>query len=234
MTKAEITLNSVTKEVEKLQIRIEKKEAQIQKNLTKCEKLGVLDWTQEEWDSKRRILMKEAQEAGLMFMQFKDGFLTEKQNEALWDRFVSYPSDMEDLQHRMKCATKRLSKAELAFYGVQEELAEQEAVNQKEQSWLKAIKMLTPEEMEKNRQEAERKYQEWLKEFKAECLKDGVIIDEAYNNYISGTTKSGKHFAMYINNGWTDRSWHCYTLYIDGRTIFTSGLFSTGYQVIKR
>ena len=75
---------------------------------------------------------------------------------------------------------------------------------------------------------SEKEYEAWLKQFKAECLLDGITIEYATNTLIAGKTKSGKQFTMYLNNGCTYRSGHCYTLTIESDTIFTSGLFSTG------
>jgi hypothetical protein len=83
------------------------------------------------------------------------------------------------------------------------------------------------------RQKAEEEYQKWLAWFKDECLKDGVVIDEASNNYVIGITPSGQKFSFWINNGYTERSWHCYSLTIGGRTIFTSGEFWRCYNTVK-
>ena len=63
-----------------------------------------------------------------------------------------------------------------------------------------------------------------------EWLKDGIKLDGRY----FGDTPSGKRFVIYRNNyGMTMRSLHCFTLRIDGETIFTSGLFWRCYSVVK-
>ena len=49
----------------------------------------------------------------------------------------------------------------------------------------------------------------------------------------NGFTPSGKRFTIYGNSGVTIRSRHCYTLYIDGKVIFTSGEFWRCYLNIK-
>lgn len=104
-----------------------------------------------------------------------------------------------------------------------EQQAEADRINQMEDTWWK----MTAEE-----RKAE--YEAWLKEFKAGCLKDGIKIDTVNGWMIGGTTAQGKNFTMINNNGFTERSRHCYTLNINGETIFTSGDFSTGYTYIKK
>ncbi|MCQ2270997.1 MAG: hypothetical protein MJZ52_07215 [Bacteroidales bacterium] len=53
-------------------------------------------------------------------------------------------------------------------------------------------------------------------------------------NFVNGTTPNGKRFVVYINNGWTDRSRYCYTLRINGTTLFTSGTFQTAYAMVVK
>ena len=60
--------------------------------------------------------------------------------------------------------------------------------------------------------------------------KDGITLEERYY----GTTPNGKRFYIERNNGVTFRSMHCFTLTIDGETIFTSGEFWRAYSEIKR
>lgn len=98
------------------------------------------------------------------------------------------------------------------------------------------LKEWTGEDERKFRSEfvkAEKEFEEWLKRFKAECLKDGIIIEEYHNAYMYGTTRNGKPFYLEINNGWTTRSLHCYTLKIDGKTMFTSGTFIRAYNYLR-
>ena len=62
-----------------------------------------------------------------------------------------------------------------------------------------------------------------------EWAKDGITLKGRYY----GTTPQGKKFWIEGNNGFTRRSLHCFTLTIDGETIFTSGEFWRAYGVIK-
>ena len=146
--------------------------------------------------------------------------MTDKQWSAWFDRTVT-ESDMKDYQERLEHAFKRLERAEREFENVAERIAEDEAIANKENNWLELIS------------KREEEYQKWLAQFKAECLEDGIVIEEASSNWITGTTPNGKRFSMYINNGWTERSFHSYTLRINGATYFTSGLFATGYRYLK-
>ena len=72
-----------------------------------------------------------------------------------------------------------------------------------------------------NKLEFEEEQKEWAK--------DGIKLENRYY----GETPSGKRFSIYGNSGFTKRSLHCFTLYIDGETIFTSGEFWRCYLVIK-
>lgn len=150
----------------------------------------------------------------------RDIDMTDKQWSAWFDRAVT-ESDMKDYQERLEHAFKRLEKAEGEFEKVAERIAEDEAIANKENNWLELIA------------KREEEYQKWLAQFKAECLEDGIVIDEASSNWITGITPKGKRFSMYINSGWTERSFHSYTLRINGTTYFTSGLFATGYKYLK-
>ena len=63
-----------------------------------------------------------------------------------------------------------------------------------------------------------------------EWAKDGIILEGCYY----GKTPGGLYWEIDKNNGWTERSLHCYTLTIGGRTIFTSGEFWRAYMEIKK
>ena len=145
--------------------------------------------------------------------------MTDKQWGAWFDRCVA-EGNVQDTQKRLDNAFGRLEKANIQLEKVQERIEEDEMISSKELSWLEA------------RQMKEEEYYKWLAEFKADCLKDGIIIENAYADYITGTTRGGKRFSMYINGGWTERSFHSYTLRVDGSVYFTSGLFSTGYKYL--
>ncbi len=222
MTMTEKQMLSIQKEIDKINTQIQKKQAMIEKNLAKCEKLGCNDWTEDEWLEKRKTLSDKETAKGSFLLEF-DKTLTQKQDSALWDR-SNYQDDMKELKSKLENAEKRMAKATDKLYEVNLKVEEEQAIEQKEQSFISMW----------NNQDNKETYEEWLKRFKAECLLDGVVIDEAQNNWITGKTKAGKQFLMQINNGLTDRSWHCYTLWIDGEAIFTSGKFSTGYALIKK
>ena len=90
------------------------------------------------------------------------------------------------------------------------------------------------QEQELNKQIADAKSMEekWQLEFEAEqkeWAKDGITLERRY----SGITPQGKRFYIDSNCGWTMRSRHCFTLYIDGNVIFTSGYFWRAYIEIK-
>lgn len=150
----------------------------------------------------------------------RDVDMTDKQWMAWFDRAVT-ESDKKDYEERLERAFVRLEKANESLEKVQERIQEDEAIANKEANWLELIA------------KKEEEYQKWLAQFKAECLEDGIVIDEASSNWITGNTPNGKRFSMYINSGWTERSFHSYTLKINGVTYFTSGLFATGYKYLK-
>ncbi len=115
--------------------------------------------------------------------------------------------DIEDTKRQIECAEKRLAKAEdevNAYYAEVEKIAD----------------LKEKEELFKKRFEEEQK--EWAK--------DGITLEARYY----GKTPSGKGFWIEGNRGFTDRSWHCFTLYIDGVCIFTSGEFWRCYATIKK
>lgn len=128
-----------------------------------------------------------------------------KKNGAYFD-YRSAKSDVEDIKKHIENAEQRLVKRFEAY--------EQE------------------KELEKQIADAKSIEEKWKLEFEAEqkeWAKDGIILKDRY----SGTTPQGRHFSIYGNCGWTIRSRHCFTLYIDGETIFTSGYFWRAYIEIK-
>lgn len=172
-TMIEKKMNSIIKEIEKLNKSLERNQNLLQKKISKCEKLNC-NWTMDEW------------------FEHRDVDATPKQKEA-WFEKSCQESEVEDLERRLQNAETRLSKVTGKF-----------------------------------------EYEAWVKQFTEECAKDGILIDEnPSSNFITGKTPSGKKFMVDINNGMTERSWHCYTLTINGETVFTSGTFATCYQVIK-
>lgn len=148
-----------------------------------------------------------------------DNTMSDKQWSAWFEMRVAN-GNIKDTESRLENAFARLERAEEEFKKVEEKTKIDEEIENKELSWLEA------------REKKEDEFYKWLSQFKAECLLDGIIINEAEYSFISGNTKSGKRFAMYINSGYSTRSRHCYTLRIEGNTYFTSGEFSTGYKYL--
>ena len=64
--------------------------------------------------------------------------------------------------------------------------------------------------------------------------KDGITIEAMGGSYIHGRTPQNKFFSIEGNNGVTERSLHCFRLWVDGKVIFTSGEFYRAYHEIKR
>ena len=156
------------------------------------------------------------------FFAHRDVDMTDAQYGAYFEKSVA-EGNVEDTQERLENAKARLEKVSPKVETESLQRQENERVMNLETSWLR-----------KSREELEEEYQRWLKWFKAECLKDGITIERADNVFISGETAGGERFVMDINSGLTERSRHCYTLRINGQTIFTSGDFSTAYARIRR
>ena len=154
-----------------------------------------------------------------MFEKRNNNEMSQEQWSAYFDKSLA-EGNVEDTEHRLANAAKRFEKAVAEYEKVAEKEAVDEAINAKELAWLE------------NRQKREEEYYKWLEQFKKECAKDGILIDEATNAYIYGHTASGKKFSMYINDGYTVRSLTSYTLRVNGTVLFTSGLFSTGYKYL--
>ena len=209
MTMTEKKMISIQKEIEKLTKSLNRYQNILDKKVAKCEKLGC-NWNGDEWFQNRDTC-------------------TPDQSVAHFEMTVAQ-SNVDDTNRRLENANKRLEKITGKF----EVESKKSAEDQKELDRAKEIESSWLSSHKKSAEELEVEYQAWLKKFKAECLKDGVVIENATNNFINGYTKSGKKFVMYINNGMTERSWHCYTLNIDGQTVFTSGDFSTGYAIVKK
>ena len=128
-----------------------------------------------------------------------------KKNGAYYD-LIGAEREVEEVSEEIRNAEARLDKAE--------ELLER---HKKEVEAIEGYK--NAEALRAQEFEAERK--EWKK--------DGIALERRYAGY----TPSGKRFEIYGNSGYTRRSLHCFTLYIDGNTVFTSGEFWRAYAVIK-
>ena len=121
--------------------------------------------------------------------------------------FTSAKYDIKDLKERIEKTEKRFETAEA-----------------KMEDKRRAIQII--EDQKKKEELMKLEFEEEQKEW----AKDGITLEERY----SGKTPTGKRFFIYQNRGCTERSWHCFTLDIDGQTIFTSGEFWRAYAEIKR
>lgn len=210
-TMIEKQINKAQKDIEKYTKAVARHTALLEKKTAKCIKLNS-NWTNEQW-----VTHREAND------------YTDDQYLAWFEKGLT-EDNLEEAKRHLAQAEKHLNKLTGKAEAKAEQQAEADRISGMENNWWKAMK----EEMEKTPEQRKAEYEAWLKEFKAECLKDGIIIDKADGNWISGTTANKKHFMMYANSGYTERSLHCYTLRIDGETIFTSGDFSTAYTYIKK
>lgn len=128
-----------------------------------------------------------------------------KKNGA-WFDWVRAEDELNDVNERIERATMRLDKAQKAIDEYHEELQKIEDAQEREK-----LRKLEFEEEKK----------EWAK--------DGITLNGRYY----GVTPKGKSFSIWRNNGITERSLHCFSLQIDGETIFTSGEFWRCYLNIK-
>ena len=197
---------SIQKEIDKYTTQITRRKALLEKKTQKClDKFGCA-WTDEE------------------FSQIRDT-CTQEQYAAWFDLSLARDS--------LKEAEDHLANAEARFRKLIPQL-EEAAAKEEDDARIDEIKTSLEKNLSlKDYVKAEQEYQKWLKWFKAECLKDGIIIEYYTYNMIRGSLKNGKTFDLYINEGYTERSEHCYTLYINREVIFTSGLFETAYKLLR-
>ena len=122
--------------------------------------------------------------------------------------FTSAQYDVKDLKERIEKTEKRFEKAQ-----------------EKMEDRRKAIQII--EDQKKKEELMKLEFEEEQKEW----AKDGITLEERY----SGITPKGNRFLIFGNSGFTTRSWHCFTLYINGNVIFTSGEFWKAYaEIMKR
>lgn len=204
MTMNEKKLASTEKELNKLYKSLERYIDLYEKKQQKCIKLNC-NWTDEEW------------------CQHRDANdMTDKQYEAYFDMDLQQMY-IEDTKNRINKLEQTLKK--------QEQRVKEES--EKNEIFMAEYNRLTDAEIKLNQEMVKAEYEAWLKEFKSACLKDGVIVEEAYSSMVFGTTPSGKRFSIIPNNGWTERSRHCYSVRVESNTIFTSGEFWRAYSVVK-
>ena len=138
------------------------------------------------------------------------GWIVNKKDQQMngaWYDLYSAREDVKEVERLIANAEKRFDKAEEKVEAYHRELAAEADLKAKE-------------ELMKKEFEAEQK--EWAK--------DGITLERRYH----GITPNGKRFSIEGNSGWTNRSRHCFTLYLEGQgVVFTSGEFWRAYGVVK-
>jgi len=138
------------------------------------------------------------------------GWMTDKNDirkNGAWIDLNMAENRISEIEYKIEKAEKRLEKAEQEVQTYYDQIAQEADLRRKEELY---------------RLEFEQEQKEWLK--------DGITLERRY----AGTTPQGKRFCIMRNGGWTERSFHCYTLYIDGNVVFTSGEFWRAYGIIKK
>ena len=126
-------------------------------------------------------------------------------NGAYYD-LISAQGYVDEIRHDIEFAEKKLAESEEKLEAHRAEVARIE-----------------------NAKEREKLYQMEFEAQKKEWAKDGITLTG--NCY--GITPKGLPFAVYGNHGITERSRYCFTLQVNGETVFTSGEFWRAYMEIK-
>lgn len=198
MKRAEITLRSEARELEKLAARLERAEKAYAKKLAAAEKLGVAEWTCEDYQN------------WIETVETQNGWIVNKadvKKNGAWFDLARAEREIADAKERIEKAEARFENSRMAVETLYKEIREVEDLKKKE-ALAKA--------------EFEQEKKEWAK--------DGIELEGRYY----GRTPNGERFAIVGNNGVTMRSFHCFTLYIGGETVFTSGEFWRCYAVIRK
>ena len=197
MTKAEITYNSNKKELEKLEARLERRTKALAKAQAKAEKAGVAEWSNED-----RLKWLETVELDGFYIKNKE----DQVKNGAWFDLLRAKDDLKETERDLEKCRARLETSRTNF----EEAIEKEA-----------RETISEEKKAKIIQE---RFEEMVKEW----AEDGITLEGRIYSGFYGKTPQGKKFIIDRNHyGYTRRSLHCYTLTIDGETIFTSGLFET-------
>lgn len=204
MTLNEKKLASTEKKLNKLYERLNKNNELLKKKIAKCIALDC-NWTDEEWCSHRDA-----------------NDMTDSQYNAYFSMGIQQ-DEIADIQHSIDCLEKTIKK--------QEQKVKED--NEKNEAFQAEYNHLSSVEVNLNKVMTENEYKEWLAQFKQDCLKDGIVVEDACSSFVYGTTPSGKPFMISSNDGYTERSWHCYSVRINGNTIFTSGEFWRAYNTVK-
>lgn len=80
--------------------------------------------------------------------------------------------------------------------------------------------------------DAEKRASEKAKKAEIKKLTEDFKVELSNNAVQHGVTKSGKQYTLVGNNGMEKRSRYCYTLYIDGECVYTSGTLSKAVEYI--
>lgn len=203
MTKTEKTMISTEKEIAKVTKSLERYEAICAKKEALCIKLGC-NWTEEEW------------------MALRDTEIPQKQLVAHLELGVA-ATNVDDTKYR-------LEKLEIRLARVAKQFAEENAKNE---AFREMLQQASEQETKLLTTKSEEEYQIWLKQFKEDCLKDGITVEDACSRFVYGTTPTGKRFMISSNNGHAERSWHCYSVRVENDTLFTSGEFWRAYRAVK-
>ena len=131
MTMAEKKMNSIQKEIEKLEKSLARYQGLLEKKVAKCEKLDC-NWSDEEYFAKR-----DANE------------VTQEQWSSWFDKSLA-EGNVEDTQRRLENAGKRFEKAVAEYEKVAEKTAEDEEISAKELQWLEAAQKSEEEYLNSN------------------------------------------------------------------------------------
>ena len=209
MKRAEIIYKAELKELNKLEARLERQRKALVKAQAKAEKLGVAEWTNEEHNEWLSNVETVGIEEGYTCSMIKNK--SDINKNGAWFGFFGAKRDIEETEKAIERCKARLDKKEEEY---NEAMAEQD-------------KEVIPVR--------EDLIKETFNEMVKEWAKDGITLEGAVGRRFWGTTPQGKSFYIEGNSyGYTVRSLHCYTLTIDGKTIFTSGLFWRAYHVITK
>lgn len=119
MTMAEKKMNSIQKEIEKLEKSLNRYKGILEKKIAKCEQLDC-NWTREQ-----------------MFEKREGNEMSQEQWSAWFDKSLA-ENNVEDTQRRLENAGKRFEKAVVEYEKVAEKTAEDEGISAKELEWLEA------------------------------------------------------------------------------------------------
>ena len=159
-----------------------------------------------EWTSEER-------NAWLATVEMKGFYIKNKEDvdkNGAWFNLVLAKNSLQETERALERCKERLEKKEEAYNEVLTQVEEEKI--EKRDDLIK----VTLEEMIK----------EWAK--------DGIKLEGANGRMFWGKTPQGKSFYIDGNRyGYTTRTLNCYSLSIDGETIFTSGLFWRAYHKIK-